>query len=340
MPAHETWAGRRGRDGIIAGVPASQWKEALSQTRRVALARLGTLLGTSELDDSFWEIVEACLIQADAGVAAAQAIVGDLRAQAAAKGWQDRREALTALGEGLKTRVALAQKDLGSDTRPQVILLVGVNGSGKTTSAAKLANRLTSEGRKVLLAAADTFRAAGAEQLERWAEQLGVPVMRGVEGGDPAAAVYQAIQRAQERSMDVVIIDTSGRMHTSHNLMAELQKIVRVAGKAMPGAPHQTLIVLDATTGQNALTQAEGFAGVVPADGIILAKLDSSSKGGIGLAVVQQLELPICYVGLGEGAGDLVTFDPGAYVDGLLADILAYPTRDDPSARQPARHGG
>jgi fused signal recognition particle receptor len=301
---------------------------------------LGSLLGTSDLDDSFWEILEASLIQADAGSDVALAIVEDLRKQAAANGWQERQETLEALRKSLEARVDLAPPSAASDDRPQVTLLVGVNGSGKTTSAAKLAHRLALDGQEVLLAAADTYRAAGAEQLERWATRLDLPVVRGDEGGDSAAVVYQAIQQAQRQSIDTVIVDTSGRMHTSHNLMAELEKIGRVAGKAMPGAPHRTLIVLDATTGQNALAQAEGFSKAVPADGIILAKLDSSAKGGIGLAVVERLRLPIIYVGLGEGAEDLVAFDPEAYVDGLLADVTAHPIQEESSARQEARPGG
>lgn len=321
-------------------MPVSQWKDALSRTRRVALARLGSLLGTSDLDDSFWEILEASLIQADAGSDAALTIVEDLQRQAASSGWQERQDALEALRKSLKARVDLKPTPAAGGDRPQVILLVGVNGSGKTTSAAKLARRMAMDGQEVLLAAADTYRAAGADQLERWGARLDLPVVRGHEGGDSAAVVFQAIQQAQQRSIDSVIVDTSGRMHTSHNLMAELEKIGRVAGKAMPGAPHQTLIVLDATTGQNALAQAEGFAKAVPADGIILAKLDTSAKGGIGLAVVEQLRLPIVYVGLGEGAEDLVAFDPEAYVDGLLADVVAHPIEEDSSARQEARPGG
>jgi fused signal recognition particle receptor len=229
--------------------------------------------------------------------------------------------ALGALGQVLVAIVDRPIPPAESAGGPEVILLVGVNGSGKTTSAAKLAYRLTQQGRSVLLAAADTFRAAGAEQLGQWAERLGLDITRGADGSDPAAVAYQAIESAVNRSMDAVVVDTSGRMHTSHNLMAELAKIVRVSGKALPGAPHQTLIVLDATTGQNALAQADAFAQATSATGVVLAKLDSSAKGGIGLAVVEQLNLPICYVGMGEGREDLVPFDPDAYVEGLLADL-------------------
>jgi fused signal recognition particle receptor len=310
-----------GRDGIIAPVPASQWKKALSRTRQVALARLGNLVGITDLGEPFWQTLEACLIQADVGVDTAESVVAEVRQQAQGEGWRNVEPALGALGQVLVAIVDRPIPPAESAGGPEVILLVGVNGSGKTTSAAKLAYRLTQQGRSVLLAAADTFRAAGAEQLGQWAERLGLDITRGADGSDPAAVAYQAIESAVNRSMDAVVVDTSGRMHTSHNLMAELAKIVRVSGKALPGAPHQTLIVLDATTGQNALAQADAFAQATSATGVVLAKLDSSAKGGIGLAVVEQLNLPICYVGMGEGREDLVPFDPDAYVEGLLADL-------------------
>lgn len=321
-------------------MPPSQWQDALSRTRRVALARLASLRGTNDLDSTFWEELEACLIQADTGLATAQSVVETLRARASAEGWQSRQNAFDALRTELLARMPVEPESLVVEDRPQVILLVGVNGSGKTTSAAKLAHRLAQDGRKVLLAAADTFRAAGAEQLEIWAERLHLPVVRGEDGADPAAVTFQAIQQAQSQAMDAVVIDTSGRLHTSHNLMAELEKIARVAGKVMPGAPHQSLIVLDATTGQNALAQAEGFARAVRLDAAVLAKLDTSAKGGIGLAVGEVLGLPISYVGLGEGAEDLVPFDAEAFIDGLLADLADPTLQNDNSVRQSAHAGG
>jgi fused signal recognition particle receptor len=327
-------------DGIIACVPVSQWKNALSRTRRMALAKLGSLLGTSELDESFWEILEACLIQADAGVESAGTIIEDLRIRAGSEGWQAGQQALDALRGSLVDRVSLSTDESQSGFSPEVVLLVGVNGSGKTTSAAKLAYRLTRRGQSVLLAAADTFRAAGAEQLERWGERLNLDVIRGADGSDPAAIAYQAIERGLNQAADAVVIDTSGRMHTSHNLMAELEKIVRVAGKALPGAPHRILIVLDATTGQNGVDQAKAFRQVVPVNGVILAKLDSSAKGGMGLAVAEKLGLPISYVGVGEGPDDLVPFDPEAYVDGLLADLPPMSNQKEVPAGSMARLGG
>jgi fused signal recognition particle receptor len=201
-----------------------------------------------------------------------------------------------------------------------VVILVGVNGSGKTTAAARLARQWQRQGKRVLLAGADTYRAAAGEQLSVWAERLGIEVIGGEPGADPGSVIYAALQAAQARGVDVVVADTSGRMHTRHNLMAELEKVVRVAGKVVPGAPHQVLLVLDATTGQNGLAQARAFTEAVGVNGVILAKLDTSARGGVALAVADQLNLPILFAGLGEGPEDLVRFQPEAYVEGLLAD--------------------
>ncbi len=196
--------------------------------------------------------------------------------------------------------------------------MVGVNGSGKTTSAAKLAAVLQRQGQRVLFAAADTYRAAADEQLQRWAERLTVDVISGKPGSDPAAVAYEAAQAALARQVDALLVDTSGRMHTSHNLMAELQKVCRVTGKVVPGAPHHVVLVLDATTGQNALAQAHAFTQAVGVTEILLTKLDGSAKGGIAIAVHRSLGLPISYVGLGEGTDDLEPFDAEAYVEALL----------------------
>ncbi len=197
-------------------------------------------------------------------------------------------------------------------------VLVGVNGSGKTTSAAKLAAVLLRKGKRVLFAAADTYRAAADEQLQRWAERLTVDMVSGKPGSDPAAVAYDAAQAALARKVDALLVDTSGRMHTSHNLMAELQKVCRVTGKVIPGAPHHVVLVLDATTGQNALAQARAFTQAVGVTEILLTKLDGSAKGGMALAVHRSLGLPISYVGLGEGTDDLAPFDAEAYVEALL----------------------
>jgi fused signal recognition particle receptor len=207
--------------------------------------------------------------------------------------------------------------------RPHVVLMVGVNGSGKTTTTAKLAARAAEGGARVLLVAADTFRAAAIEQLAAWAERLDVEVVRGTPGGDPGAVAFDALRAAQARAADLVVIDTAGRLHTQHNLMAELRKVRRVVASALPGAPDETLLVLDATTGQNGLAQAREFAQAVEVTGVVLAKLDSSAKGGIAFAVAHELGLPIRFVGVGEAAGDLLPFDAAAFVDGLLAPAPA-----------------
>lgn len=204
------------------------------------------------------------------------------------------------------------------DQKPAVILVVGVNGSGKTTTIAKLGKRFASEGRKVMLAAADTFRAAAVDQLQIWGERLNLPVIAGQPNGDPGAVAYDAVQAAISRKVDLVLVDTAGRLHTRYNLMEELKKVHRVVGKALPGAPHAVWLVLDATTGQNALHQARAFKEAVKINGVILAKLDSSARGGMAFAIQRELGLPILYAGLGEKPDDLQPFDREAFVDGIL----------------------
>jgi fused signal recognition particle receptor len=205
-------------------------------------------------------------------------------------------------------------------TRPFVILLVGVNGSGKTTTAAKLGRRFADEGKRVLLVAADTFRAAAVDQLQIWAEQLSLPSFVGQVSADPGAVAYDAVQSAVARKMDVVLVDTAWRLHTRYNLMEELKKVQRVVGKALPGAPQAVWLVLDATTGQNSLLQARAFKEAVAVTGVILAKLDSSARGGMAFAIQHELGLPILFAGLGEKADDLQLFDPDAFVEGILAE--------------------
>jgi fused signal recognition particle receptor len=207
------------------------------------------------------------------------------------------------------------------DQRPSVILIVGVNGSGKTTSIAKLGQRLTRQGNRVLLGAADTYRAAAVDQLEIWAGRLNLPVISGQQGGDAGAVAFDSVQSAVSRGADIVLIDTAGRLHTRFNLMEELKKVYRVVGKAMPGAPHHVWLVMDATTGQNALQQAKAFKEAVNVTGVILAKLDSSARGGMAFAIRHSLGLPILFAGLGEKPEDLQPFDPDAFVDGILAEL-------------------
>ncbi len=294
------------------------WIRALNRTRRVAFGRVSALLGSTELGDEFWLGLEEGLIQSDLGIRTTESILSTLKEAARRHGWTEADQLRGELRKSLLDRLQVAPRP-NTDSAPYVILIAGVNGSGKTTTAARLANRLRQEGKSVLLATADTFRAAAADQLEHWGEKLGIQVVTGTPGSDAGAVVYEACQAAKSQAVDALVIDTSGRMHTSHNLMAELQKLVRVAGKVIPEAPQEILLVLDATTGQNGLSQARSFAEAIPVSGAVLAKLDSSARGGVAFDVSSELKLPIRYVGVGERSGDLRPFDPEAFVEGLLA---------------------
>ncbi len=293
------------------------WRDALERTRRTAFGRLASVLGATEITDDFWDELEATLIQADVGAETTSWLIEDLRSIA-------RREGVTqgkALYEHMESLLAEELRPPDRPTSsggPRVILIVGVNGSGKTTTTARLAHRYRGAGREVLMATTDTYRAAAIEQLEIWGRRLGVQVIAGQPGGDPGAVMYTACEAALAGGFDVLIADTSGRMHTSHNLMAELGKVRRVAGKRIPSAPHETLLVLDATTGQNGLAQARSFTEAVDVTGVVLAKLDSSAKGGVALAVTRELGIPIRFVGVGEGLEDLAPFDPAAFSQALV----------------------
>ncbi|MDI9565724.1 MAG: signal recognition particle-docking protein FtsY [Brevefilum fermentans] len=295
----------------------NKWRVGLEKTRKVAFGRIANFLGTSELDDETWEDLEGLLIQADLGVETTLDVIDALKKRV-------RDEGLTTTGEldqALKDElIARLQEPILPDFshKPTVIILVGVNGSGKTTSAAKLARRFQDEGKSALLVAADTYRAAAIDQLKVWAERVNVPMIAGQPGGDPGAAAFDGINAAVARKKDVVLIDTAGRLHTRYNLMEEIKKVHRVSGKALPGAPHATWLVLDATTGQNAFQQAKAFQDAVAIDGVILAKLDSSAKGGMAFAIKSQLNLPIIYAGLGEKITDLQPFDREAFVCGII----------------------
>lgn len=295
----------------------SKWRQGLEKTRKVAFGRMATFFGASEINDDTWEELEALLIQADLGLATTEEIVAAIKDKTRTEGLTQRDELAAVLRSELLAR--LEKPSLPDfSIQPTVIMLVGVNGSGKTTSAAKLAYGFQENGKSVLLVAADTYRAAAIDQLRVWAENAAVPLVAGQPGGDPGAAAYDGISAAIARDMDIAIIDTAGRLHTRHNLMEEIKKVHRVSGKALPGAPHATWLVLDATTGQNALQQAKAFQEAVQVDGVILAKLDSSAKGGMAFAIKAQLGLPIIYAGLGEGIEDFRQFDPDAFVNGII----------------------
>ena len=292
----------------------------MARTRRAAFGRVATLLGATEVTPDVWDELEAALIQADVGVGATGDLLQRLRARVAQEGLIRAAELQSALKEELKRMLAAPEN--GSRpfdaTRPAVALIVGTNGSGKTTSIAKLASRHKREGRKVLLVAADTFRAAAGEQLDVWAERAGVELIGGRPGADPGAIAFDALQAAQARGFEVVLVDTAGRLHTKYNLMQELTKVRNVIGKALPGAPHATYLVLDGTTGQNALAQARQFNEAVAVTGVIVTKLDGTARGGMVFSVTHELGLPVAYIGTGEKIGDLEPFDAEAFVDGLF----------------------
>ena len=295
----------------------SRWKEGLSRTRQSTFGKITAFLGASQITDDDWALLEEILIQADLGVETSLEIISSLKDHQQREGIQTRSALQDALEEELLRRL----KAPPVQTWPEgtaVILLVGVNGSGKTTTLAKLGKRFQDAGKRVLLGAADTYRAAAVEQLEIWGDRLDLPVISGQRDGDPGAVTYDAIQSALARQIDFVLIDTAGRLHTRYNLMEELKKVYRVAGKALQGAPHASWLVLDATTGQNALHQAAAFQEAIPLDGVILAKLDSSAKGGMVFAIQKKLNLPVLYAGLGEKAEDLEPFNPQAFVHGIL----------------------
>jgi fused signal recognition particle receptor len=279
------------------------------------------LLSRERLDEQAWEEIEDVLLTADVGVGPTQELVDRLRTRVKELGSREAPAVRAMLREELLALVGSADRSLhttGADGRPAVVLVVGVNGTGKTTTVGKLARVLVAEDRTVLLAAADTFRAAAADQLSTWGERVGAPVVRGPEGGDPASVAFDAVQQGTDGGYDVVLVDTAGRLQNKVGLMDELGKVKRVVEKR--GPVDEVLLVLDATTGQNGLVQARVFAEVVDVSGIVLTKLDGTAKGGIVVAVQRELGVPVKLVGLGEGADDLAPFDPEVFVDALLGE--------------------
>ena len=298
-----------------------KWKDGLSKSSKAAFGQIATLLGATDITPDTWDELEALLVQADLGMDTADIVLDALEQRTDKEGWTRTNQIKDGLRQELR-KLLTPPPPIQFGHQPTVILIVGVNGSGKTTSIAKLGKRFTGEGRKVLLGAADTFRAAAVDQLEIWAGRLGLEIISGQLGGDSAAVAFDTVQAAQARAMDIALIDTAGRLHTRFNLMEELKKVHRVVGKAMPGAPHEVWLVMDATTGQNALQQARAFKDAVKVTGVILAKLDSSARGGMAFAIQHDLGLPILFAGLGEKPDDLQPFDPDAFVEGILGEAL------------------
>ncbi len=296
----------------------SRWKEGLTRTSKAAFGQIASLLGASEINGDTWNELEAILIQADLGLEITASLMDSLKHVVQTEGLTHATELSAALRKELRANLESAPS-LSFGQKPTIILVVGVNGSGKTTTIAKLASRFQAEGSKILLGAADTFRAAAVDQLQVWGDRLGVEVIAGAPESDPGAVAFNTIQAGVARGVDIILIDTAGRLHTRFNLMEELRKVYRVVGKALDGAPHEVWLVLDATTGQNALQQARSFKEAVKVTGVILSKLDTSARGGMAFAVQRELGLPILFAGLGEKAEDLQPFDPEAFVDGILS---------------------
>jgi fused signal recognition particle receptor len=312
---HAPPAEERQRGGLLGRL-----RESLSKSRQALRAELSATL-FEQLDDETWERLEEALILADVGAKTTADVVGRLEheVEAGAIGGGDALRAR--LVEMLAEVAATDGARVDLTDRPAVVMIVGVNGTGKTTTIGKLAWHLQRElGLSVIVAAADTYRAAAIEQLETWADRAGAEIVRGAPGGDPGAVLFDAISAAESRGIDVVIADTAGRLHTHTNLMEELAKVRRVAAKRLDGAPHESLIVIDATTGQNGLRQVQAFAKAVDLTGVVLTKLDGTAKGGIALAIASELDLPVKLIGVGEGLEDLRPFDPREFASALLGD--------------------
>ena len=294
-----------------------KWRDSLQKTRETTFGKIANLFGATEINDDTFDDLEELLIQADVGVKTTLDLVDTAIEKTDELGLM-RTSQLEALLKDELSKLLFEAVEPDFSQKPTVIMVAGVNGSGKTTSIGKLAARYKKMGKSVLLVGADTYRAAAADQLEIWAERVGVPIITGQQNSDPGAVTFDGIRAAVARDVDVVLIDTAGRLHTRYNLMEEIKKVYRVAEKAFPGAPHYSWIVIDTTTGQNALNQAEAFGKAVNLNGAILAKLDTSAKGGMVFAIKDQLNIPVIYAGLGEKIQDLELFDKNSFIDSIF----------------------
>ena len=291
----------------------------LSKTRDNIAAGIDSIFsGFSSIDDDFYEEIEEILVMGDIGINTTNAIIENLKEQVKEKKIKEPSECKQLLMDSIVKQMDVGETAYEFENRKSVVLVIGVNGVGKTTSVGKLAGKLKDQGKKVILAAADTFRAAAGEQLMQWAHRAGVEIIGGQEGADPAAVVYDAVQAAKARKADILLCDTAGRLHNKKNLMEELKKIYRILEKEYPEAYLETLVVLDGTTGQNALVQARQFAEAANVTGIILTKLDGTAKGGIAVAIQSELDIPVKYIGVGETIDDLQKFDPVEFVNALF----------------------
>lgn len=297
----------------------SRLKEGLTKTRNNIVHGIDSVFGGfSKIDEDFYEELEEILIMGDLGVKAAEAILERLRGQVKENHIKDPMDCKEFLIQNIKEQMQVGDTAYDFEKEQSVVLVIGVNGVGKTTTVGKLAGKLKHQGRRVLLAAADTFRAAAGEQLGEWASRAGVDMIGGKEGSDPASVIYDAVSAAKARNIDVLLCDTAGRLHNKKNLMEELKKINRIIDKEFPNAHRENLVVLDATTGQNALHQAKEFGEVADLTGIILTKMDGTAKGGIAVAIQSELQIPVKYIGVGESIDDLQKFDADQFVDALF----------------------
>ena len=292
--------------------------EGLTKTRQNIMSGLDSIFKSSEIDDDFYEELEETLIMADIGTKATSDIIESLQEKVRENKIKEASECKQLLIDSMKEQMSLAENAYEFENKKSVLLIVGVNGVGKTTSVGKLAGQIKGIGKRVLLAAADTFRAAAIEQLTEWANRSGVEIIAQQEGSDPAAVVFDAVTAAKARNTDVLICDTAGRLHNKKNLMEELRKINRVIDREYPDCYKETLVVLDGTTGQNALVQAKQFCEVTDVTGIVLTKLDGTAKGGIAIAIMSELGIPVKYIGVGEKIDDLQKFDPNDFIDALF----------------------
>ena len=301
-------------------------QEGLKKSRESWFSRMAQIVQRRQLDESLWEELEELLISADVGVATSISLIERVRAEALSRNLKEAEEVIDLLKAELVALLSAADGASGREQshtpgQPRVILAIGVNGVGKTTSIAKLAHYMMEQGSKVLLAASDTFRAGAIEQLQSWGSRIGVDVIAHRAGGDPAAIAYDALEAARARGMDAVIVDTAGRLHTKQNLMEEMKKISRVLSRLDPQAPHETILVMDATTGQNGVIQARSFTEAMGCTGVFLSKLDGTAKGGTVVAIVQELGLPVLFIGTGEGMDDMAPFHAAEFVEELFSPV-------------------
>ena len=302
----------------------SRLAEGLTKTRNSIVSGIDSIFkGFSAIDDDFYEELEEILIMSDVGINATTKIIENLKEKVKETKTKDPSACRKLLMDSMKEQMSVPEDAYEFENRKSVVLLIGVNGVGKTTSIGKLAGQLKADGKKVLVAAADTFRAAAIEQLTEWAHRAEVDIIAQKEGSDPAAVVFDAVTSAKARNTDILLCDTAGRLHNKKNLMEELKKIDRVIEREYPGCYRETMVVLDGTTGQNALVQAKEFNAAAAIDGIILTKLDGTAKGGIALAIQAELGVPVKYIGVGEHMEDLQKFDPDAFVDALFDGMTA-----------------